>query len=280
MLGFGLHRSIQDGGYDVTGTVRSELFPSHPACAGLKYLTGIDVSDFHKVEAVLDVISPDILINAAGIKHTSGNSDNLRMFEVNAGFPRKLTHAASQRDIKLVQISTDAVFDGVEGGYDELSPPNPSGPYALSKLLGESYGHGMLTIRTSIIGRALDKGDGLMDWLLAQRGSTVRGYSKSIFSGLPVDEIARFLLTRVLAAPSHPEGVYHLAAEPIDKHTLINMILRQWGVGDITLERTEGVPVNRSLKTRRAAEFANYRAHPWPTLIANTHSFYSKLGLA
>lgn len=280
MLGFALHRSLHDAGYDVTGSLRIGHPPDHPACANLKYIPGVDVSDFTRVADLLDTVRPDVLINAVGVKRASGEAATLRMFETNAGFPKRLYDAASRRGVHLVHFSTDAVFDGVDGGYDESSPPSPEGPYALSKLLGEPEASGALTIRTSMIGLALERGDGLMDWLFGQRGSTVVGYSASMFTGLPVNEIARFLLTHVLPKPSRPEGAYHLAAEPIDKHSLIKLILTEWGIDDIKLERQEGVRVDRSLKTRRAVEFGNYHAPPWPALIANMHSFYSTLGLA
>ena len=280
MLGFALHRIFHDAGLDVAGSLRSLHSPAHPACANLNYVLGMDASNFNRVENLLDTFRPDAVINAVAVKRASGEAATLQLFETNAGFPARLAHAASARGVHLLHFSTDAVFDGVDGGYDEGSAPNPQGPYALSKLLGEQTGRGALTIRTSIIGRALGTGEGLTDWLLGQRGSTVTGHSASLFTGLPVDEIARFLLTRVLSAKPLPEGVYHLAAEPIDKHTLIEGILREWEVKGIRLERQEGVRINRSLTTRRAAEFGDYRAPAWPALIAKMHSFYSTLGLA
>lgn len=280
MLGFALHRTFHDAGLNVTGSLRSSHSPGHPACAGLDYVPGVDVSDFDLVEDLLGVLRPHVVINAVAMKRASGEAATLRLFKTNAGFPKRLAHAASGRGIHLLHFSTDAVFDGIDGWYDEGSPPNPQGPYALSKLLGEQTGRGALTIRTSMIGRALQEGEGLTDWLLAQHGSTVTGHSASLFTGLPVNEIAHFLLAHVLSASPYPEGVYHLAAEPIDKHALIERILIEWDVKDIELERQEGIRVNRSLTTRRAAEFGNYHAPSWPVLIANMHSFYSTLGLA
>lgn len=280
MLGFALHRSFHDAGYLSVGSLRSAYRPEYRACADLEYALGVDVSDFGRVEELLDIIRPDILLNAVAMKRASGESAVLRMFETNAGLPKRLSHVTSLRGIYFVQFSTDAVFDGMAEEPDEASIPNPGDPYALSKFLGEPCKHGALTIRTSMIGRALGGGDGLMDWLLSQRGSTVTGYSASLFTGLPVDEIARFLLDHVLSAPAYPEGTFHLRANPIDKCSLLELILEAWGVDDFELERQEGVRINRSLKTRRAAEFGNYHAPSWPVLIANTHSFYSTLGLA
>lgn len=280
MLGFALHRIFHDGGYAVTGSLRSARAPQQTACSGLTYKFGFDVTDFSRVEELIDDLRPDVVINAVAIKRASGEEEVLRMFEVNAGFPQRLAHVTGGRGIQFVHFSTDAVFDGTTGGYDESSLPNPHGPYALSKFLGEPTEPGALTIRTSMIGRALGKGDGLVDWLLDQRGSTVAGHSASLFSGLPVDEIARFVMTNVIATPTAPTGVYHLAAEPIDKCTLLRLVLEVWGVDDINLEREDSVRINRTLATRRAEELGNYHAPSWPALIGNAHSFYSTLGLA
>tara|TARA_R110000850_G_scaffold36885_1_gene97192 strand:- start:731 stop:1573 length:843 start_codon:yes stop_codon:yes gene_type:complete len=280
MLGFALHRIFHDQGYAVTGALRSASAPQHTACSGLAYRFGLDVTDVSRVEALIDDIRPDVLINAVAVKRAPGEAGILGMFEVNAGFPRRLAHVTAGRGIQLVHFSTDAVFDGATGGYDESSLPSPHGAYALSKFLGEPNAPGTLTIRTSMIGRALGKGDGLVDWLLDQRGSTVAGHSAALFSGLPVDEIARFVMTNVVAAPDAPTGVYHLAADPIDKYTLLRLVLEAWEVDDIVLERDDRVRINRTLATRRAEELGNYHAPSWPVLIGNAHSFYSTHGLA
>ena len=41
-----------------------------------------------------------------------------------------------------------------------------------------------LTVRTSIIGRELERASGLLDWFAAQAGEEVSGFRKAIFSGL------------------------------------------------------------------------------------------------
>jgi dTDP-4-dehydrorhamnose reductase len=45
--------------------------------------------------------------------------------------------AAARWGIPFVHISTDAVFDGQTGGYDEDDPVNPLSIYAQTKLAGE-----------------------------------------------------------------------------------------------------------------------------------------------
>jgi dTDP-4-dehydrorhamnose reductase len=55
---------------------------------------------------------------------------------------------------KLIQISTDHVFDGLKGMYKETDTPNPQGWYAISKWLGEKFAQlnpSSLVIRTSFM---------------------------------------------------------------------------------------------------------------------------------
>lgn len=280
MLGFALHRILHDSAFEVVGTCRSAHPPEHAACSGLIYAAGIDVVELGPLLSLLETVCPDVIVNAVGLKRASGEAELLALFKTNAELPKRLAQLTAQRGIRLVHFSTDAVFDGLTGGETEQSLPSPQGPYALSKYLGEPSATGVLTIRTSMIGRSLTRGDGLIDWLLAQRGQTVTGYAHSIFSGLPVDEIGRFMATRVLAKPDIPQGVLHLSAAPIDKHELLRLLIAEWGLHDITLERQAGPNVNRTLTSLRSADFNHYSAPAWPTLLRNTQTFYTTLGLA
>ncbi len=60
-------------------------------------------------------------------------------FAVNAVGPKNIVNAVREFNpaIKLVFFSTDYVFDGQKGNYDENDMPNPLGVYAKSKLKGE-----------------------------------------------------------------------------------------------------------------------------------------------
>ena len=75
--------------------------------------------------------------------------------------------------------------------------------YGRSKALGEVDRPGCLTIRTSIIGRDFLKQSALLEWFLAQRGGTVRGYRNAVFSGLTTQALAR-VMGRGHRAPPRP----------------------------------------------------------------------------
>jgi dTDP-4-dehydrorhamnose reductase len=110
-------------GHDVVPTTRSEC----------------DVLDPAGVGRVLDSHSPAVVINCAAwtdVEGAENNSDGA--FALNAMAPRILAAACASRDILLVHISTDYVFNGSGSSpLDEWTPPAPLSLYGASKLAGE-----------------------------------------------------------------------------------------------------------------------------------------------
>src|SRR5688572_1784301 len=88
------------------------------------------------IDSVLDSAQPDALINCAALanlERCEEYPDHARI--LNAEIPGELAHACSERNIRFIHLSTDAVFDGTkEGFYTEEDEPNPQGVYAQTKL--------------------------------------------------------------------------------------------------------------------------------------------------
>lgn len=84
---------------------------------------------------------PDIVINCAAYTDVDGCEENRDMaFSVNAEGVKNIALAAKQYKSKVVQVSTDYVFDGLDNNhYTEESPANPLSVYGKSKLKGEEY---------------------------------------------------------------------------------------------------------------------------------------------
>jgi dTDP-4-dehydrorhamnose reductase len=164
-----------------------------------------------------------------------------------------------------VQISTDCVFSGRQGGYRESDPTDATDLYGQSKFIGEvrDAAHA-ITLRTSIIGHELASCHALVDWFLSQQGRAP-GYSRAVFSGLPVNEFARVIRDFVLP---HPElhGLYHVSARPITKCELLRLIARVYGK-DIEIVPDDAVVIDRSLNSERFTQATGYVAPDWPALI-------------
>jgi dTDP-4-dehydrorhamnose reductase len=169
-----------------------------------------------------------------------------------------------------VHVSTDCVFSGKQGNYTESDLADAQDVYGRSKLLGEvDYPHAV-TLRTSIIGHELRSAHGLIDWFLSQQ-ARVKGYTEAVFSGLPTCELARVVRDFVIPHASL-RGVYHVAAEPISKHDLLQIVNREYGK-NLQIEPDDQVKINRSLDASRFMETTGYVASAWPDLIAKMHEF-------
>ena len=136
--------------------------------------------------------------------------------------------------------------------------------------MGEvDYPHAV-TLRTSIIGHELSGQRSLVGWFLAQENS-VKGFTHAIFSGLPTVELAKVVHDFVLPNPDL-KGLYHVAAKPIDKYSLLNLIAQVYGKR-IEIVADDSLKVDRSLNAQKFYESTGYVAPEWSDLIAKMYQF-------
>jgi dTDP-4-dehydrorhamnose reductase len=96
-----------------------------------------DVTDLARVTEVC--AGADVILCCAAFTNVDGaESDPTGAWRGNALGSENVARAGLQHGAKVVVISTDFVFDGVQKTpYDELAVPNPLGTYGRSKLMGE-----------------------------------------------------------------------------------------------------------------------------------------------
>jgi len=267
MLGHAVYGvlSAMDG-LDVHGTIRSsahrDLFP---AALRQGLIAGIDALDADCMAGLLAAQRPEVVVNCAGmVKQLAGADDALSVLPINALLPHRLSRLCALSHARLIHVSTDCVFSGLRGAYAEADVPDPADLYGRSKLLGEVDAPHAITLRTSIIGRELAGGHGLVEWFLAQRGA-VRGFTQAIFSGLTTDAFADAIAAHVLPAP-RLHGVWHLAAEPITKHDLLLLLREAYGHA-VEILPDGGVRIDRSLDGGRFRTATGFVAPAWPHMV-------------
>ena len=187
----------------------------------------IDYVAYDRVE--MDISSPDavrriadshddidVVINAAGrVRHNEQEHDALMAY-VNTVGP----HILAACFPKVVQISTDCVFDGTEGPYDEQACPSPTDLYGISKLGGELHRRPDLTIRGSFVGFGKDS---FLDRMIFSQpqGATIHGFPKWFWNGLYVDTFAAFVLQ---CARMDMSGLIHAVGPKITKRQLLALM--------------------------------------------------------
>lgn len=103
-------------------------------------LPDIDITDRASVMSALASGSYDVVVNAAAYTAVdAAEEDEATALRVNGEGPAVLAAAvAGHRGMRLVQVSTDYVFDGsASAPYPEGAAPNPASAYGRTKLAGE-----------------------------------------------------------------------------------------------------------------------------------------------
>ena len=74
-------------------------------------------------------IRPDIIVNCIGILIEESENDIKSAIYINAYFPQFLKEICDEINCKLIHISTDCVFNGEKGNYNENSIKNATDIY-------------------------------------------------------------------------------------------------------------------------------------------------------
>ncbi len=268
MLGHQLLASWQ-GRHDVRATLHRPLadYRQFGVFTESNSYGEVDVTRPETIARILDHFGPDAVVNATGIvKQRKDAAEVSRMQEINGNFPHLLSQMCENRGARLIQMSTDCVFNGRRGGYVESDDPDADDDYGKSKAMGELATHSAVTLRTSIIGLELSRKTGLIEWFLAQRG-TIRGFTRAIYSGLTTIEMAR-VIERVLCTERDLCGVWHVSSQPISKYDLLHRFSQFLGRRDVTIESDDVFQCDRSLDGSAFAERTRYRPPTWDAMLS------------
>ena len=124
-----------------TGQLGSELAERLPQLGDLTALDypQIDMADADEIRAVVDAVSPNLIVNATAYTAVDEAEREFELAEaINARGVAILAEESRKKNALLVHYSTDYVFDGRKGSpYLENDPVNPLSVYGRSKLHGE-----------------------------------------------------------------------------------------------------------------------------------------------
>ena len=250
--------------HQVVGTIRSDR--PHPFLERYQLETGVDCAHLDQIEAVVDRTKPDFLVNCVGlIKHRKPS--RLDQLLINSVLPQRLAELGDARGYKLLQLSTDCVFSGKKGHYTEDDFADADDDYGRTKYLGEVDRPNALTLRTSIIGRELRGGLGLIEWLYSQRGKQIKGFRRAIYTGATTLALSRVVL-RIINERPDLFGLWQVSSAPISKFRLLTDINRQASL-NITIEADDDFVCDRSLDGSRFSRETGITLPEWPEMIAD-----------
>ena len=191
----------------------------------------LDLTDYAAVDRAFERDRPALVIHCAAMSRSPQcSADPAAARLQNVDVTRHLAGLA--REVLFVFFSTDLVFDGEQGGYDESAVVSPLSVYAETKVAAEQNvathpRHWI--VRTSLNGGTSPTGDRgfneqlRRDW---QAGRTVRLFTDEHRSPVFAGVTARATWELVERAPA---GLYHVAgAERLSRWRIGELLAARW----------------------------------------------------
>ncbi|MGA7723586.1 MAG: SDR family oxidoreductase [Ignavibacteriaceae bacterium] len=206
MLGFAISGYFSKKNYDVVAISRNEFDIANDSMSKFEgFLNG--------VEAV---------INCAGvIKPTIAKNTIEDVLKINSMFPRNLAIVCDKKGINCFHVTTDCVYTGKKGNYNENDYYDAADLYGLSKNAGENKD--CMVLRTSIIGEENGQSRSLLEWAKSQAGKEVNGFTNHLWNGVTTVYLAEIIET-ILLKNLYQKGLFHIhSPNTVTKYELLQL---------------------------------------------------------
>lgn len=234
---FGLNLAMmKHGSMEVVGTVHHQALPHAPFT--VRYS---DLTQAGAVSRLIEDIKPDLIINCAAVASLDACEQNPNLGEqLNSQLPAELAQMAAALSIPFIHLSTDAVFDGLQGNYSENDLPNPINHYARTKLKAEDkvaeVNADAIIARINFYGWSLSGQRSLSEFFYnhLQAGKRLNGFVDLFYSPMLVCDLIDVLF-HMLEKNLH--GLYHVSVdEALSKYEFGCRLARTFGFDEGLIE--------------------------------------------
>lgn len=199
-LGYDVVRELEGRGIEAVGVDIDEM----------------DITDADSVDRTIREAAPDAVIHCAAYTAVDAAEENEELCrKVNAAGPRNIAAVCKDLDIKMIQISTDYVFDGQgERPWEPDDPCHPMSVYGKTKYEGELAVMELLKkyfiVRIAWVFGINGKNFVKIMLNLAKNHDTIRVVNDQFGSPTYTLDLARLLVDMVL---TEKYGIYHATNE-------------------------------------------------------------------
>jgi dTDP-4-dehydrorhamnose reductase len=180
--------------YDTLG-----LYNSHPVIIDGTNTEKCDFSYPDNIKGIISEYDPKILIHCAALTDVDEcEVDKNAAKKINVLATKNIVKEVIDKDVYLIYISTDAVYEGMEGNYTEDHEIIQQNYYGQSKYEGELEAlkkENSLILRTNIFGWNIQNKKSLAEWILEElkTGRRINGFRDVNFSPMYTMELARVI---------------------------------------------------------------------------------------
>jgi dTDP-4-dehydrorhamnose reductase len=209
--------------------IKTSVEPESFTKTGLQYIQ-LDITKKEDLKKAVSEIKPVVIINCAAFTDVDKcETERELSWKINVDAVKNIIIAARPVNAKIIHFSTDYVFDGKHGPYDEQSVPNPLSFYGRGKLASENAltasGTEHAIIRTMVLfGYGVNVKPNFAMWLVNKLSAKERIniVDDQIGNSTIVDDLAFGTLKVV---EKEKTGIYNIAGRDIESRLDFTMKL-------------------------------------------------------
>ena len=238
------------------------------------------------IEELIDTHKPDVILHCAAMANVDAcENDPKQAHKVNAELPGMIAAVCQKHSLRMIHISTDAVFDGSRSNYTEEDEPNPLSVYAQTKLDGEravlAANQDALITRVNFYGWSAAGNRSLAENFVNKlsEGSEVMGFTDILFCPMNILDLS-VLLVEVSALDLH--GIYHMVGpEAMSKYEFGIRIAEKFGFDPALIKpvsiHESGLKAARSPNLTLSTEkLRSALGHDLPDFTGGLQKFYDQ----
>ena len=242
---------------------------------GTASYASMDITDRQEIENVLSEFRPDVIIHGAAMTHVDECEQHKELaYNLNVVGTQNIVDAAKELGVHVVHISTDFIFDGQDGPYNEEGIPNPVSYYGETKLQAE---HIVQTVdswsilRTVlVIGIAEDLSrSNIVLWAKGalEKAQPIRVVDDQFRTPTLAEDLAQGAL---LAATQRAQGIFNISGPDfMSIYELVESVAEHFGLSMATVTRVDSSTLNQpavrpprtGFNISKAVENLGYRPH-------------------
>ena len=244
-----------------------------PVYEGAEYIC-CDLTKRESIKKAVFDFCPDFIVNTAAYTNVDkSETEREQAWKLNVRGVEYLAETCRVLDAHLVHISSDYIFDGKNGPYNETAKPNPLGYYGRTKLASENAlkisGSMNSIIRTNVLYGIADSRPDFVRWVInsIRSGKSIRIVTDQINNPTFLDDLV-IAINKIIEF--RKQGIYNIGGkEFLSRYDFTLLIADFFNLNRdlITSIKTEDLnqpalrPLKSGLITLKAETELGYQPH-------------------
>jgi len=215
----------------------------------------MDITNHEEVNKVLKKVKPDVVIHGAAMTNVDAcelDHESCRLMNVEA--VKNLSKLCEELDIHLIHLSTDFIFNGKDGPYDESASPDPLSYYGWSKAEAEKIVQAMngqwTIIRTVLVYGIVDhmSRSNIVLWVKGslEQHKQINVVSDQFRTPTLAEDLAEGCF---LAAMKEATGIYNISgSELMNIYEIACKVADHYGLDKSLIKPTDSHSLNQPAK--------------------------------